>query len=299
MAFISRYRVKTKDPVITFEDVRTPSSAVGERFLCVNGTRLYYLGITCDTCAYLFEKRGYEYRLSPAEIAARLQEGVDLLDRDLLAAIGVLLPTDDYGVVETEFVPRATGPCEPDDYFAHESVAFFGLDPTWGVPDNPKIRYWRAGESVLPDAVRKPREWRTFEGERIPQPQLFYHLVVPMEPPHVLDRVRIDHFRSSMEAGARPAAIGVSVLDVRSKPYGPGADADYGLLDATAWCLTTMLLDGHHKMQAAAESGRPVRLLTYIASRPSIADAGDLEVVLKELASWRSAAVAGGEPRTD
>jgi len=286
VAFIPRYAVRTAKPVVTFEEERKSTSAVAERFIKVRGTRLYYLGITCDTCAYLFEKRGYEYRLSPNEIATRLQQAVDLLDPDLLASIAALLPPDDYRVVETKFVPRATGPCAPDDYFAHESVAFFGLDPATGVPDNPRVRYWRAGESVLPDGVGAPRIRFTAAGERPPSPQLFYHLLVPMEPPHVLDRARIDEFRGSMEAGGRPAAIGVSVLDVRATAVGAGADADEALGDGAIWCLTTLLLDGHHKVQAASEAGLPVRLLTFLAARPSVATEADLDVALQELASW-------------
>jgi hypothetical protein len=286
MAPIARYRVSNSHPVVEFEMERTPASAVAQRFIKVNGTRLYYLGITCDTCAYLFEKRGYEYRLSPAEIGSRLQAGTNLLASDLLQAVSRLLESGKYGVVVTRFVPRPTGPCDPDDYFAHESVAFFGLDPATGVPDNPRVRYWRAGESVLPDGLGAKRIRVTKTGDRLPSPQLFFHLLAPMEPPHVLDRDRIDHFRRELGAGARPAALGVSVLDVRAKAVAPGPAADDGWMDATAWCLTTLLLDGHHKVQAAAEAGEPIQLLTFVSRAASVAEDVDVDVVLDELDRW-------------
>lgn len=79
----------------------------------------------------------------------------------------------------------------------------------------------------------------------------------------------------------------VTLLDVRATADGPpGAGADPTLLDGTEWCLTTFLLDGHHKVQAASEEGRPVRLLAFIAREPSIADEADIKVVLNEMESW-------------
>jgi len=288
MAYISMYMVRNETPVVTFEQVRSPTSAVADRYFAVQGTQLYYLGITCDTCAFLFQKRGYVYRLSPTDVAARLATGQDLLDPDLLASVGSLLPADSYGVVETLFVPALSGPCAPNDYFAHEAVAFTGLDPTWGVPEHPRVQYWRAGESRLPVGAGGHRV-RVHAGvESRPSPQRFFHFVVPMEPPHVFDRDQIAFYRAKLEAGDTPAALGVSVLDLRAKAMWPGRGADPELLDGVEWCLTTFLLDGHHKMQAAAEAQLPIQLLTFVARRPSVAEEADIPVVLAEMASWRN-----------
>ncbi|HEX2703634.1 MAG TPA: hypothetical protein VHM72_09405, partial [Solirubrobacteraceae bacterium] len=38
------------------------------------------------------------------------------------------------------------------------------------------------------------------------------------------------------------------------------------------WCFTHFLLDGHHKMQAAAESGLPLRLLAIVSIEHSLAE---------------------------
>ncbi len=37
------------------------------------------------------------------------------------------------------------------------------------------------------------------------------------------------------------------------------------------WALTHFLLDGHHKMEAAAREGRPLRLLSLLAVEASLA----------------------------
>jgi hypothetical protein len=285
MAYISKYQVKNANPVVTFEIASVHGSAVAERFVSIAGDRLYYLGMTCDTCAYLFEKRGYTSRLSPAALSARLESAERLLAPDLLGSVGDLLESGTYSVVETAFVPQATGPCEPSDYFGNESIRFFGLDAVTGVPDNPRVRYWRGGDSVLPNGLGAPR--RSIECNLGRETQLFFHLVVPMEPPHVLSRERIDYYGGRLEMGESPAAAGVSVLDVRAKAILPGDAADPAWRDATLWCLTTLLLDGHHKVQAAAELGRKVRLLTFLAHAPSVAEKANFEPVLRELASWQ------------
>jgi len=42
------------------------------------------------------------------------------------------------------------------------------------------------------------------------------------------------------------------------------------------WVLTHVLLDGHHKIEAAATAGRPIRLLSLVDERISIAAPEDL-----------------------
>jgi hypothetical protein len=42
------------------------------------------------------------------------------------------------------------------------------------------------------------------------------------------------------------------------------------------WVLTHFLLDGHHKMEAAATAGRPIRLLSLLDEHISIATPEDL-----------------------
>jgi hypothetical protein len=42
------------------------------------------------------------------------------------------------------------------------------------------------------------------------------------------------------------------------------------------WVLTHFLLDGHHKIEAAASAGRPIRLLSFVNERISIAAPEDL-----------------------
>ena len=47
------------------------------------------------------------------------------------------------------------------------------------------------------------------------------------------------------------------------------------------WGLTHFLLDGHHKMQAAAEAGRPLQLLSLLSVEEGLSDQLDVDRLMK------------------
>jgi hypothetical protein len=47
------------------------------------------------------------------------------------------------------------------------------------------------------------------------------------------------------------------------------------------WGLTHFLVDGHHKMHAAAESGRPIQLLSLLSLGGSLATADQVTAVAR------------------
>ena len=66
-----------------------------------------------------------------------------------------------------------------------------------------------------------------------------------------------------------------SLLDV-SQPAIGGCEDDY-----EHWLLSHFLLNGHHKVAAAAKTGRAVRLLSLVDERISIARPEDLDVLTR------------------
>jgi hypothetical protein len=142
-------------------------------------------------------------------------------------------------------------PWSPSDYFSHEQVTTWGVDPVVGLPEDPGTPYYRTFEAP----VGKDRH--------------LYEFVVPMVPPAWNDRQRAAEY-SAAEAGEPGTAVGYSLLDAL-QPAMDEADDYYG-----HWVLTHFLLDGHHKIEAAARDGRPVRLLSLIDERISIASREEL-----------------------
>ncbi|WP_333734145.1 hypothetical protein [Streptomyces sp. IBSBF 3010] len=90
-----------------------------------------------------------------------------------------------------------------------------------------------------------------------------------MVPPTWNERERVEEYAALMEQGTVPTAVAISTLDVCQPAVDRG---DYYFAH---WGLTHFLLDGHHKLEAAATAGRPVRLLSLLALGESLAEAED------------------------
>lgn len=98
-----------------------------------------------------------------------------------------------------------------------------------------------------------------------------YEFVVPMVPPTWNDRDRVQRHARLLQAGSLHAAVAVSTLDI-SQPAMAGDSSDY----YEHWALTHFLLDGHHKLEAAAATGRPLQLLALVAIDASLAAEADI-----------------------
>jgi hypothetical protein len=94
---------------------------------------------------------------------------------------------------------------------------------------------------------------------------------VPMVPPTWNDRARVQQYGQALESGSLPTAVAVSTLDV-SQPADAADSSDY----YEHWALVHFLLDGHHKLEAAAAARRPLRLLALVAVDASLATEADV-----------------------
>jgi hypothetical protein len=148
--------------------------------------------------------------------------------------------------------PRLVTPVAEGDYFAHEQVATWGIDSFWGLPENPRTPYYRTFETPVTASAH------------------FYEFVVPMVPPTWNDRTRVRQYMHALETGSLPTAVAVSTLDISQ----PAVDdsSDY----YQHWALIHFLLDGHHKMEAAAAAKRPLQLLALVAIDASLARESDI-----------------------
>lgn len=146
-------------------------------------------------------------------------------------------------------------PGGPSDYFTHEQVSTWGVDPFVGASENPATPYHR-----------------TFETS-VGQDRHLYEFVVPMVPPSWNDNERVADYTNA--AGATPStAVAYSLLDVIQPAMERGEDY------YEHWVFSHFLLDGHHKVEAAAAAGRPVRLLSLVDERISIASPEELSTLV-------------------
>jgi hypothetical protein len=193
----------------------------------------------------------------------RLNTGLAAIDSGVLDVYGRALPRSRYTALLQDVTPHLVRPGDPSDYFAHEQVATWGIDPALGEPESPSTAYYR-----------------TFEAPVAGRGHL-YEFVVPMVPPawNAPERVAEYRERAAVEAST---AVAYGLLDVVQPAMEEGVDY------YEHWVLTHFLLDGHHKFEAASIEQRPVRLLSLIDERISIASDEEVEAALLARSGVRS-----------
>ncbi|HEY9219431.1 MAG TPA: hypothetical protein VIO94_15395 [Phenylobacterium sp.] len=237
----------------------TPGGATPKwhRYLTINGDHAYEIGNVCNTCAFFFERKaGAVEGLDVGELAEALETGLRSLDRTLTSRLAEMLPAGSYETLLLRSVIRAVKLGEPGDYFVDEQMQNWGLDGFWGLPHSPRVPYYRAG-------VR-----------RMPKSALLFEFVIPMYPRNWLNADRVQHYRRLFDEGREPTAVAVSVLDIKQP-----ADSR-----VAHWCLAHYVLDGHHKLEAASLSGRPMTLISFLATTQGVSSSEEIRQAIAELA---------------
>ncbi|AVH97784.1 MULTISPECIES: hypothetical protein [Streptomyces] len=239
-----RLGVPSSDARLRFEvETQEIGGGPGRRLLVVDGDPAFELSFWCGTCPLLFRRLVTAQEKLSLESVRELLTGA-LTDPDeggALETFGALLPEGEYLPMLLCVEPRFVVPGKDGDYFSGEQVDTWGVDQFWGLPEYPHTPYYR-----------------TFETEVDASAHL-YEFVVPMVPPTWNERERVEEYAELMGRGGVPTAVAVSTLDVCEPAVGFGHD------HYRHWGLTHFLLDGHHKLEAAAAAGRPVRLLSLLA----------------------------------
>jgi hypothetical protein len=227
-----------------------------DRYLLLDERRAYHVGNVCDTCEFFFERlEGADDKVSPEEVGERLRRGVDALDDELLRVAGDALPRGQYRAMLIDVIPELVQPGDERDYFSHEQVELWGLDPFRnGAPHDPQTEYYRGGSFSL-------------GGGR----QLF-EFVVPLVTSDLLDAGTTRGYEERLRAAEHPTAFAISVLDVKQP-----ADWEGDPAVTEHRCLAHYLLDGHHKARAASRLQEPLRLISFLAPGESVATAEEIE----------------------
>jgi len=250
--------------------VPTPKPAPGTAFpprrLTLRGVPVFELGLWCGTCPAIFQRLSEPESADLGVANGKLNSGLAAIDDGVLRAYGRALPKSQYTSLLLDVSPQLVSPGDTSDYFSHEQVATWGVDSAVGAPENPITPYYRTFETPV--------------GER----GHLYEFVVPMVPPAWNANQRVADYGDPIE-DAVPTAVAYSLLDVVQPAMDEGDDY------YEHWVLTHFLLDGHHKVEAASAAGRPVRLLSLIDERISIASPEELAAALGARAQERQSRV--------
>ena len=234
-----------------------------DRFLTVDGAPAFHLGNICDTCAFFFERKDGAGRPLGVEALARtLEAGVPALAPALVDHLATAMPQGSYDALLLRADVQATMHGEPGDYFSGEQLETWGPYGSWDPKLEAATSYYRAGAHAVAPNTR------------------LFEFVVPMFPVDALEPARIDHYRALIADGHEPTALAISVLDAKTGEK------------ETHWCLAHYLLDGHHKIEAAARAGRPITLVSFLAHGKGVSSADQITEALAILGGRRARRLA-------
>lgn len=236
------HQIQSTDPILGFEDERLDGTG-WFRFLTFEGKRAYMIGTCCETCEFLFERVGiYNQGLLPKELSALFKSGLNDISAEVLKTVAPLFPAGNYEVVLQEITPRKVKPQSLDDYFTNEQLTAWPIDFFWGLPHYPKVEYYRS---------------RT---QSISADEMFFEFINPTMPPASLNEETVQMYQSSITSGDKPTVFAISIIDTKSSE-----SASESNLVKTHSCLSHYVLDGHHKLEAAARLGAPITMLSFVA----------------------------------
>jgi hypothetical protein len=216
---------------------------VWDRFITIEGKDAYHIGNVCGTCSFFFERReGANKSLNPRDFQDLLSSGLTELTEAQVAVLSELLPDGNYEASLLFRIPHLVTPGDADDYFCREQPALWGIDGFWGLPHDPRTKYYRGVDKPLGDGAH------------------LYEFLIPMFPDSWLDAKRVSEFEGCLHDGRCPTALAISVLDIKQPANWDGNPAV-----TSHWCLAHYIIDGHHKLFAASRANRPVGLLSILA----------------------------------
>lgn len=255
------------------EEKKLEGQWAGRRLLWQGADPAFELSFWCGTCPLLFKRlEGATERLSLPEVQQTLNSGIENIDTDVLDAFAAILPGGSYIPMLLRVQPELVYPGRSGDYFSEEQVDTWGVSGFWGLPEYPQTPYYRTWQAPVDPSAHA------------------FEFVVPMVPPTWNEFDRVEDYAQTLLDSSTPTAVAVSILDVCQPAMDNGTDY------YAHWGITHFLLDGHHKMQAAAEAQRPLQLLSLLSIEGSLAERPDVERIV-ELRAQPQARRTAAAPR--
>lgn len=242
-----------------------PGAAYSSRRLALRGEPAFELALWCGTCPAIFQKLSEPEAADLGVVNERLRTGLDAIDDGVLASYSAVLPASTYRALLLEMTPQLVRHADASDYFTHEQVGTWGAPGYAGAGEDPRTPYYRTFETPVDEHGH------------------LYEFVIPMVPPQWNDRARVAEYAQA-ESGT-PTAVAYSLLDIVHPIFDEGTDRH------VHWVLMHFLLDGHHKFEAAAAAGRPVRLLSLLDENMGLASPASVDTMVQARGRARVARV--------
>jgi hypothetical protein len=253
--------IKDSNSIISFETTGSGGWDKWDRYISIEGKKAFHIGNICGTCSFFFERlewaNGSNQGTSPKAISMLFQKGITELEDDILSKVSLILPSGEYKVLLNEVTPEFVELGSEKDYFSNEQVDVWRIDPFWGLPHYPKVKYYRGLTKEISNSSK------------------LFEFIVPTFPVGWLKEETIGMYKSLLTTEVKSTALCLSVLDVKEPAY-----YEEGANHTQHWCLSHYIIDGHHKVFSAASQNKPITLLSFLALKEGIADENDISSLL-------------------
>lgn len=259
-----KFKISKSKSIVSFDKKGSENWKVWHRYISIDGKPAYEIGNICDTCSFYFERlEGANQSVHPTDLVEQLNDGIKTLDKKTIEKVAEIIPNGKYKVLLLTVYPKKTKLGAEKDYFANEEIKLWGINGFGGMPHNPKINYYRGTDQSIK------------EDEKV------FEFIIPIFPQTWLDLKRIDYYRQKFSQGKIPTAISLSVLDIKA----PAVLIDEKKPELTGhWCLAHYILDGHHKIYAAAEMDKPINLICFLATEEGINETkNDIDLLIETI----------------
>lgn len=251
---------------IALRSVRSAPRRAAVRHLEVDGARLIDTGIDCDTCFLTLSGGGSTSEAVLRGLHDRLAEGLDHLDPVVLDVVEAVLPAGAHSALLLEIEPRGPTPLfsrdprdpQTEEYMVESPVLGYGTGSPFQAP-------WRRHDLAYEDLYARGLATTP----PFTTPVAVREAVVPLVDLGQLDPGTVQTYRDELAGGSPCTAVAWSVLE-------SAADDEVALVH--------YLLDGHHKMHAAASGGHPIRLLSLLSHTAGMRPAAEARLVAQALA---------------
>lgn len=234
--------IKSPEPLITFSTTGGGSWKEWDRFIELANEKAFHIGNVCGTCNFFFKKLGGAVNRSNSKrLVEVLKADESIIGDNAIGELSQLFESGDYLVVNATVKPKHVVPFGDDDYFSHEIIDIYGITEFSGLPFFPDTTYYRCEDETIDNETRR------------------FTFIVPMIPDSWLDEETINYYSGKIAADEKPTCVALSVIDDKQASDWPD-DVDH----TRHLCIANYLIDGHHKLFAAAKLGKEINILSFI-----------------------------------
>lgn len=219
----------SKSP-LSFEAPKSSDGTSWHRELCINQKSIFSYGPNCETCQFFIEQcNSVDSSITINEIRQVLNTDVSDIPKNLIDSIKTILPNNIYGISFRDIKPTVFSNHE---YQLSKELTLYEL--------------------CKKDITKMVNESKN-DNEKDKYKELIFHeYILPIQKNTFLNDQTIKSYEKLLTEQKTPCAIAISVLEIH------GRDHWYDIF------LLHFLLDGHHKMQAAANIHSSIKLLSFI-----------------------------------